>query len=206
MKNTLSILTALLLTSRLALTAAEVVPPLPDKSALHTLAIGDPAPDFTLPGIDGRTHRLADYQEAKLLMIAFISNHCPDSHAAEGRIMQLVADLKGKSFALVAVNPNNPDGLSITELGYSKYNDGFDDMKKYAAEQGFTFPYLYDGETQAAARALGCIATPHVFIFDAQRKLRYQGQLADSRFADPATVKSKDARNPIEALLASRPN
>ena len=80
---------------------------------IHDLKIGDTAPDFSLPGIDGKTHTLADYKDAKLLMIAFISNHCPDSHAAEGRIKKLVADMKGKSFALVAINPNNPDGLSI---------------------------------------------------------------------------------------------
>ena len=138
-------------------------------------------------------------------MIAFLSNHCPDSHAAEGRIKQLVADMQGKGFTLVAINPNNPDGLSIDELGYSKYNDGFDDMKKYAAEEGFTFPYLYDGETQAVAKAYGCLATPHLFLFDAGRKLRYKGQFDDSRFADAATVKSNDARNAVEALLADKP-
>ncbi|MBI5772447.1 MAG: redoxin domain-containing protein [Verrucomicrobia bacterium] len=169
------------------------------------LNIGDAAPDFALPGIDGRTHRLADYKDARLLMIAFISNHCPDSHAAEGRIKQLVADMKGRGFALVAVNPNNPDGLRLDELGYSKYNDGFDDMKKYAAEQGFNFPYLYDGEKQAMAKAYGCLATPHVFLFDAERKLRYKGQFDDSRFADAARVKSHDARNAVEALLAGKP-
>src|SRR5438874_13144303 len=113
---------------------------------IHDLKIGDPAPDFALPGIDGKRHTLAEYKKADLLMIAFISNHCPDSHAAESRIKKLVQDMKGKSFALVAINPNNPDGLSIDELGYSKYNDGFDEMKKYAVEDGFNFPYLYDGE------------------------------------------------------------
>ena len=172
---------------------------------IHDLKIGDPAPDFSLPGIDGKRHTLAEYNNARLLMIAFISNHCPDSHAAESRIKKLVSDMKGKSFALVAINPNNPDGLSIDELGYSKYNDGFDDMKKYAAEAGFNFPYLYDGEKQAAAQAYGCLATPHVFLFDAARKLRYKGQFDDSHLEDPATVKSADARNALEALLAGKP-
>jgi peroxiredoxin len=172
---------------------------------IHDLKIGDTAPDFSLPGIDGKTHTLAEYAKAKLLMIAFISNHCPDSHAAEGRIKKLVADMKGKSFALVAINPNNPDGLSIDELGYSKYNDGFGDMKKYAAEAGFDFPYLYDGDKQAAAQAYGCLATPHVFLFDAERKLRYKGQFDDSHLEDAVTVKSPDARNAVEALLAGKP-
>ena len=97
---------------------------------IRDLKIGDAAPDFSLPGIDGRTHTLAEYKGAKVLMIAFLSNHCPDSHGAEGRIKQFVADMKGRGVTLVAINPNNPDGLSIDELGYSKYNDGFDDMKK----------------------------------------------------------------------------
>jgi peroxiredoxin len=169
----------------------------------HDLKIGESAPPFSLPGIDGKTHTLSDYKEAKILMIAFISNHCPDSHAAEKRILSLLADTRDKGLELVAINPNNPDGLSIEELGYSKYSDGFEDMKKYAVEAGFTFPYLYDGETQAVAKAYGCLATPHIFIFDGERKLRYKGQFDDSRFADPATVKSQDARKAVEALLAN---
>jgi peroxiredoxin len=172
---------------------------------VQDLKIGERAPDFTLSGIDGKTHTLAEYKDAKVLMIAFLSNHCPDSHAAEGRIKQLVADMTGKGLTLVAINPNNPDGLSIDELGYSKYNDGFEDMKKYAAEETFTFPYLYDGETQAVAKAYGCLATPHVFVFDAERRLRYKGQFDDSRFADKASVKSSDAQVAVEALLAEKP-
>jgi len=172
---------------------------------VRDLKIGDAAPDFNLLGIDGKKHRLADYQSAKILMIAFISNHCPDSHAAEARMMKLLADYKSKGFVMVAINPNNPDGLSIDELGYSKYNDGFEDMQKYAKDQGFNFPYLYDGDTQAIAKAYGCLATPHVFIFDAGRKLRYKGQFDDSRFENIATVKTTDARNAVEAILAGKP-
>lgn len=169
------------------------------------LAIGAAAPDFLLPGIDGKSHQLADYRAAKLLMVAFISNHCPDSHAAEGRLKQLLADFANRGLVMVAINPNNPEGVNLSELGYSKYNDGFDDMKKYAAEQSFSFPYLYDGATQSTAKAYGCIATPQVFIFDAAQKLRYRGQLDDSRFADLSTVKTHDARIAIEALLAGKP-
>jgi peroxiredoxin len=175
------------------------------EESLHDLQIGDAAPDFALPGIDGKTHRLAEYKTGKVLMIFFTSNHCPTSHGAETRVKQLLADTKGKGLTFVAINPNHPDGLSIDELGYSKYNDGFDDMKKYAAERGFDFPYLYDGETQATAKAYGCLATPHVFIFDANLKLRYKGRFDDSQYADPATVKSPDARKAVEALLAGQP-
>lgn len=184
----------------------------PDKpiSKLHAndiqdLKIGDVAPDFKLLGIDDKRHTLGDYRAAKVLMVAFISNHCPDSHAAEARIKKLIRDMPAGQFSLVAINPNSPDGLSIDELGFSKYNDGFDDMKKYAADEGFNFPYLYDGETQAIAKAYGCLATPHVFVFDAERKLRYKGQFDDSRFADEATVTSQDARHAVEALLAGKP-
>ena len=172
---------------------------------IQDLKIGDAAPDFKLLGIDDKRHTLGDYRAAKVLMVAFISNHCPDSHAAEARIKKLIRDMPAGQFSLVAINPNSPDGLSIDELGFSKYNDGFDDMKKYAADEGFNFPYLYDGETQAIAKAYGCLATPHVFVFDADRKLRYKGQFDDSRFADEATVTSQDARHAVEALLAGKP-
>ena len=205
------ILATLLLCSAASICGAQNSPSA-DKSAPHgepegvqNLKIGDAAPDFKLAGIDGKHHSLSDYRGSKILMVAFLSNHCPDSHGAEGRIKKLVRDMDPANFALVAINPNNPDGLSIDELGYSKYNDGFEDMKKYAAEESFNFPYLYDGETQAVAKAYGCLATPHVFIFDAERKLRYKGQFDDSRFASETTVKTHDARNAVEALINGKP-
>ena len=168
------------------------------------LKIGSAAPDFNMPGIDGKQHALTDYAKADVLVIAWMSNHCPDSQASEGRVKKLVEDMKGKNFALVAINPNNPEGLRPDELGYSKYNDSLEEMKLHAKEQGFNFPYLYDGDTQATAHAYGCLATPHIFVFDKERKLRYQGRLDESRFADEATVTSPDARNAIEAVLAGK--
>lgn len=171
----------------------------------HELKIGDAAPDFELIGIDEEMHTLQDYAEADLLMIAFLSNHCPTSQAVEGRIKRLVKDYKGKGLKLVAINPNDPAALRPDELGYSKYNDSFPEMKRHAKEQDFNFDYLYDGDTQKTALAYGCLATPHVMIFDKERKLRYQGRLDDSRYADDATVTAPDARNAIEALLAGQP-
>jgi peroxiredoxin len=106
---------------------------------------------------------------------------------------------------VVAINPNSPDGIRIDELGYSKYNDSFEEMKLYARDAGFPFPYLYDGDKQVTARAYGCLATPHVFIFDRERKLRYAGHVDDSRFEDPASVTSADARNAVVELLAGKP-
>ncbi len=192
-----------------AQTPAAAPAPLLDKSGhpptLRTLAIGDAAPDFSLPGIDGRTHKLSDFAGPDVLMVLFTSNHCPTSHSIERRLQQLRDDLKGRSFGLVAINPNHPEGLSLNELGYGIYNDSFEDMKPYADSLGWDFPYLYDGEKQLVARAYGCLATPHVFIFDKARRLRYAGRFDDSRFIEDNTVKSPDARNAILALLEGKP-
>ena len=170
----------------------------------RTLKLGDPAPDFRLLGIDGRQHTLADYKAAKLLMVVFLSNHCPYSHAAETRLIPLAKEFKSKGLEVVAINPNSPDGIRIDELGYSKYNDGYEEMKLYARDAGFTFPYLYDGDTQVAAKTYGCLATPHVFLFDQERKLRYVGRVDDSRFEDLKSVTSHDARNAVVELLAGK--
>ena len=171
------------------------------------LNLGDAAPDFSLLGIDGKTYTLADFpaQTAPVLMVVFLSNHCPYSHAAETRLIPLVREFAGRGLAVVAINPNSPDGVRLDELGYSKYNDSYAEMKLYAQEAGFPFPYLYDGDTQVTAKAYGCLATPHVFLFDRERKLRYVGRVDDSRFEELASVKSHDTRNAVVELLAGRP-
>src|SRR5688500_11372209 len=135
------------------------------------LKVGDAAPDFSLKGVDGKTYTLADFKDAPVLMVIFLSNHCPYSHASETRLLPLVAEMKDRGLAVVAINPNSPEAVSVDELGYSKYNDSYDEMKLYAKERGFTFPYLYDGDTQAVSKAYGCLCTPHVFVFDRERKL-----------------------------------
>ncbi len=169
------------------------------------LSIGDAAPDFKLPGIDGRDWSLGDLSDSKVLMVYFTSNHCPVCHAHDPRLVKLIAELKGKPVQVVAINPNSGDGLRLDELGYSKYDDSFEDMAPYAKDEGFTFPYLYDGDTQATAKKYGCLATPHVFIFDQQRKLQYKGRFDDSRYPDAATVKKQDAREAILAMLDDKP-
>lgn len=170
------------------------------------LKIGSAAPDFSLPGIDGRTHTLSEYKDGKVLVVFFTSNHCPTSHGAAARLKTFLAEYRPKGMTFVAINPNHPDGLSVDELGYSKYNDGFEDMKKYAADEKFDFPYLYDGEKQTVAKAYGCLATPHVFVFDAACKLRYKGRFDDSVYGgDDSTVKSPDTRNAVKAVLAGQP-
>lgn len=171
----------------------------------HHLKIGDPAPDFSLPGIDGKTYTLADFKDAPILIVAFLSNHCPYSHAAETRLLPLYAKYRSQGVALVAINPNSPAGLDIGELGYSKYNDTLPEMKLYARDRGFTFPYLYDGATQQVAKAYGCVCTPDIFIFDRDRRLRYMGRLDDSPYPEPNTVTKRDAQNALVALLAGKP-
>lgn len=171
----------------------------------RVLKLGDDAPDFKLLGIDGKDHTLADYKSAKLLIVVFLSNHCPYSHASETRLIPLAKEFKAQGLEVVAINPNSPESVRIDELGYSKYNDGYDEMKLYARDAGFPFPYLYDGDHQIAAKAYGCLATPHVFLFDQQRKLRYVGRVDDSRFEDPTTVTKPDLRNAVTELLAGKP-
>lgn len=176
---------------------------LPD--GFTTLEIGDVAPDFTLPGTDGKPYRLDDFGGTEVFMVYFTGTHCPTSHGAMGRMLKLVDDFKDKSFSFVAINPNNSSGLRPDEFGHTDYDETFEDSKRYAEDYGWTFPFLYDGDKQEVARAYGCLATPHVLIFDGDRKLRYNGRLDDSRFADESTVKHPDARNAVEALLAGRP-
>ncbi len=174
-------------------------------SDARPLALGEAAPDFKIKGTDGRTYTLADFRSSPLLMVVFLSNHCPYSHAAETRLLPLAKEFERQGLAVVAINPNSPDAVTLSELGYGKYNDSFAESVLYAKEQGFPFPYLYDGETQTTAKAYGCLATPHVFLFDRERKLRYTGRVDDSRFEDAATVASHDAREAVVSLLAGRP-
>ena len=166
------------------------------------LEIGAAAPDFKLRGVDDKTYSLADFASAKILVVLFTCNHCPTAQAYEARVKQLYADYHDKGVALVAINPNDVRGLRLDELGYTDLSDSFEEMKIRAKDQDFKFPYLDDGQTQATAKAYGAIATPHVFIFDQARKLRYQGRIDDS---EVKTVHSQDARNAIDALLADKP-
>lgn len=168
-----------------------------------TLAIGSPAPDFSLPGIDGKIHTLSEYSASKILVIVFTCDHCPTAQLYEGRIKKLAEDYHDKGVALVAIQPNNPNAIRLDELGYTDVSDSLDEMKIRAAYRHFNFPYLYDGDTQSVARAYGPQATPHVFIFDRERKLRYQGHIDNSQ--RESLVKSQDARNAIDALLANKP-
>ena len=167
-----------------------------------TMKLGSPAVDFSLPGVDGRTYSLKDFSTGKVLVIVFTCDHCPTAQAYEGRIQQLANDYRSRGVSLVAISPNSPKGVRLDELGYTDVGDDLDDMKIRARAAGFSFPYLYDGETEAVSKQYGPVATPHVFIFDEARKLRYVGRIDDSERAD--LVKSRDTRNALDALLAGK--
>src|ERR1035438_10333146 len=174
-----------------------------EPTAHPTLALGSAAPNFSLPGIDGKTHTLADYKTAKVLVIVFTCDHCPTAQLYESRLKKLVEDYQGKSVQFVMIEPNDPEAVRLDELAWTDVGDGLEDMKIRAAFRHFNFPYLYDGATQATANAYGPKATPHVFIFDAQRKLRYEGRVDNSQ--RESLVKTQDTRAAIDALLADKP-
>ena len=107
---------------------------------VETLAIGAPAPDFKLPGVDGKDWALADFAEAKALLVVFTCNHCPTAQAYEERLKKIVEDYKAKGVAVVAISPNDPKSVRLDELGYSELGDSFDDMKVRAKAAAFKFP------------------------------------------------------------------
>jgi peroxiredoxin len=152
------------------------------------LKIGDAAPKFSaIIGVDDKKHSLADYQDAKIVVVVFTCNHCPVAVAYEDRLVALQKDYQAKGVQVVAVNVNN---LAADRL---------DKMKQRAKQKGFNFPYLYD-KTQKIGHDYGATVTPHVFVLDKDRKLVYVGAVDDSMAADE--VKSHSLRDAIDALLA----
>jgi peroxiredoxin len=158
-----------------------------------TLALGSRAPDFDLPGVDGKKHSLASFGGKPVLVVMFTCNHCPYVKDYEGRMVSIQRDYASKGVQLVAINSND-------EKAYPE--DSFPEMVKRAKAKGFNFPYLRD-ETQKTVEAYGGVCTPHVFAFDGGRTLRYRGRIDDSR--DPSKVTSSDLRNALDDLLADRP-
>ncbi|MDB4422483.1 redoxin domain-containing protein [bacterium] len=167
------------------------------------LTEGEKAPDFKLPGVDGREYSLKDFSGADALAVIFTTNHCPDAIASHGRMVALVNHFKGQPVKFVAINSNSPEGLHLPELGWTVYDDSFEDMKLIAKDSGFNLPYLYDGNTQEVAKAYGAVATPHVFIFDKDLKLRYNGRMDNGR-RRVGPVEKNEARDAISAILEGK--
>ena len=168
-----------------------------------TLAIGAKAPDFKLPGTDGKIYTLASFAKAKLLLLVFTCNHCPTAQAYEDRIIQLTNDYKPKGVQVVAISPNDPLAVRLDELGYSDMGDTYEEMKLRHKQKKYNFPYLYDGKTQSVSKAYGPIATPHIFIFDKERKLRFQGRIDDVE-KPSKTPNHLNTRAALDELLAGK--
>jgi peroxiredoxin len=167
------------------------------------LALGSPAPDFALPGVDGKVHKLSDYAASPVLAVVFTCNHCPIAQMYEQRIERLYEEYGKRGLAVVAIQGNDPKALTINELDCSDISDTLPEMKIRFAYKHLHYPYLYGGETQAVTRAYGPQATPHIFIFDKDRRLRYEGRIDDNYRIQQ--VKTHEAQDAIEALLAGKP-
>lgn len=146
------------------------------------------APDFDLPGVDGRRHALSEVVGPNGLLVMFICNHCPYVKAVRDRIVRDCAELKLHGIGSVAIMSNDPAEYA---------EDSFDNMKKVATEFAYPFPYLLD-ETQEVAKAYGAVCTPDFFGFNAQFELQYRGRLDASR----KEAAPSDARRDLyEAML-----
>lgn len=173
------------------------------KQEVKTLEIGQFAPDFNLPDVNGKFIALSDFKDSEVLVLIFHCNHCPTAQAYEDRMIGLVNEYKGKSVSVVAIMPNSAMGLLPEECGYTDLNDSYEEMKIRYAYKKYNFPYLYDGDNQAVAIAYGPVATPHAFIFDKDRKLQYSGRI--DGVEKPGGANSEDVRAAVDALLAGSP-
>jgi peroxiredoxin len=155
-----------------------------------SLALGTPAPSFSLTGVDGAEHALEDYGDASALAVVWSCNHCPYVQAWEDRMIALQRDYSDRGFRLVAVNSNDAARYPA---------DSFDAMQARADERGFNFDYLYDRD-QSVARAYGPERTPEVFLFDSDRRLVYHGAIDDSY--DETGVREHYLRDVLDAVMA----
>ncbi|HBH85742.1 MAG: redoxin [Bacteroidetes bacterium GWA2_40_15] len=168
-----------------------------------TLEIGAAAPAFSLPGTDGKIYTLGSFSKDKILVIIFTANHCPTAQAYEDRVDKLYREFKPKGVGFLLVSPNHPQAVCLEELGYTDLGDTFEEMKIRAKDMKYPMPYIYDGDKQEMATAYGPTTTPHVFIFDSKRKLRFCGRI-DEMENPYVEAKEHDTRNAIVALLEGK--
>jgi peroxiredoxin len=158
-----------------------------------TLQIGEAAPDFSLPGVDGKDYSLADFADSPVLVVVFSCNHCPFVIGSEDRMTALHKDYAGKGVATIAINSNETENHP---------GDSFEHMILRAQEKGIAFPYVRD-DSQDVARAYGALRTPHFYVFDADRKLRYTGRMDDNP-REPGKETTHELRDALDALLAGK--
>jgi peroxiredoxin len=161
--------------------------------ATNNLKINSSAPDFNLPGVDGKKYSLDSFKNKQALIVIFSCNHCPYVQAYEGRMKQIQDDYKEKEVAVVAINSNEDNGYP---------EDSFENMKKRAEEQKFNFLYLRDDD-QSVARAYDATHTPEIFLFDNERKLAFHGKI-DDNWQEPNKVQNHYLRNALDELLEGK--
>jgi len=160
------------------------------------MALGAPAPDFSLPDVvSGRTIALKAFEGKQALLVMFICRHCPYVVHVKDALARLGKDYASKDVGVVAISAND---------AATHPDDAPDKLKAMAKEHGFTFPFCYD-ESQETAKAYSAACTPDFFLFDAGRKLVYRGQLDDSRPGNGKPMTGKDLRAAIDAVLAGTP-
>jgi peroxiredoxin len=158
-----------------------------------TLELGQQAPDFRLPGVDGKTWSLADFADARALIVVFSCNHCPYVVGSEERMKQLVADDAPRGVKMIAINSNETENHPA---------DSMEHMIQRAREKQFNFTYVRD-DSQQVALAYGALRTPHFYVFDQERKLRYTGRMDDNP-RTPGQEKTRELRDALDAILAGR--
>jgi peroxiredoxin len=158
------------------------------------LHAGDPAPDFELPGVDGKTYRLGDFADRKLMLVVFWCNHCPYVQAWEGRMVELGRQYGPKGVGIVLINSN--DARAYPE-------DRLESMVQRATEKRYPFPYLQD-ESQNVARAYGALVTPHPMLFGPDRKMLFQGRI-DNDHQHAERANEKYLARALDQALAGRP-
>lgn len=169
---------------------------------INPLELGSDMPSFNLMGIDDKMHSDKEYN-ADILCIIFTCNHCPTAQAYEDKLIEIAEEYSDKGIQFIAISPNDPGAVALSELGYSDLGDNLEDMKIRAKDKGYNFPYLYDGETQKATLKFGPVATPHVFVFDKMRKLQYSGRIDDTEnpYIEPI---EKNLINALDAMLLGK--
>lgn len=159
------------------------------------LPLGTKAPDFSLPDVvSGKTISLPTFTGKKGLLVMFICNHCPFVQHVKGELARIGKDYAGKEIGIVAISAN--DAASYPDDSPAK-------LKEMAKENGFTFPLCHD-ESQKAAKAYTAACTPDFFLFDAEQKLVYRGQLDDSRPSNNKPVTGRDLRAALDAVLSGK--
>ncbi len=160
------------------------------------LALGTQAPEFMLPNaVDGSSVSLADFKGKPALLVMFICNHCPYVQHVQKELGRLAADYIPRGLGVVAINSNSQE---------THPQDGPENMKALASDEGWAFPFLFD-DSQTVAKAYRAACTPDFFLFDSDQRLVYRGQLDDSRPGNLIPVSGKDLRGAVDAVLAGSP-